>query len=519
MRGVGRSVAVYGVCLALSACAPPRDGRVAGAPGEAVKEKIVEKVIHVPENTWGMEFKSTPISEAPAREQEWGKAVAHVRYAETSGATGFFVSEDGLFLTNEHVIPRVRCTRERCAGVQIVRHFAPNGAMEVFDDFEVLAQSIELDLALLRVKLPAGTKVPFLRLATELPTQKQPLVILGHPFTGALRSSDAWLKKKDDSTLNLRSVAISGNSGSPLIDKQTGLVVGLYKASNWKKSTIQRGSGAVEHVGYATDIQAIKDALKSVFPDYTGNEPNSAQFARLADGHPSLKAILPGSSDEPGKIKFEGAEPWIGQAMATDREADAWRAELDWIDSLVAPNEARNVLIDALIDVELSVGRKFSMAEDALKRLSRGFGACPNSGTCTRFKVLSGAMTREECVGTLDMGSQETWNLNYVGYNCLSGQLKSGESIIGALLKGMLKPDADYRSDQDVLSAAYWVLQVQSRLRVLSADETQGVLKVLEIVATQASSYQLAMNAEGLHALLQRDPALVGPGAFARTFD
>ena len=83
---------------------------------EIIKSVNVDHVITNNENTWGLEFKSTPVKNIPQVEKELSKAVAYIDYAAGGSATGFFISEDGLFLTNEHVISRYECTRSRRDG-------------------------------------------------------------------------------------------------------------------------------------------------------------------------------------------------------------------------------------------------------------------------------------------------------------------------------------------------------------------------------------------------------------------
>lgn len=84
------------------------------------------------------------------------------------------------------------------------------------------------------------------------------LSIIGHPFGGALCLSNAlsFDYSSSDQAYRLKSVAISGNSGSPLIDNKTNTVVGLYFAGGWDKETI-KVNGDVEHFGYAVPVQHI----------------------------------------------------------------------------------------------------------------------------------------------------------------------------------------------------------------------------------------------------------------------
>ena len=200
------------------------------------KTQYVEKIVTQVENTWGLDFVSTPIDQASAAEIEASKAVAYVNYREGGCATGFFISDDGLFLTNEHVLSRQRCHKGKCPNIKIIRDYKIGGAIEVYDDFEVLAHNYSLDYALAKVKLKDGEKVPFLKMewsgATEAKNfEGSDLKIIGHPNCSSLRTGNAIFSYGQDQNLVLRSIAISGNSGSPLFDLTTKKVVGLYHAS------------------------------------------------------------------------------------------------------------------------------------------------------------------------------------------------------------------------------------------------------------------------------------------------
>lgn len=94
--------------------------------------------------------------------------MAQVRYVEGGSGTGFFISPDGLFLTNEHIFPRERCSEKGCAGVQLIRHLSAGGDIEVYNKFTVLLQSKELDIAIAKVELPQGEAVPFLKLSPSV---------------------------------------------------------------------------------------------------------------------------------------------------------------------------------------------------------------------------------------------------------------------------------------------------------------------------------------------------------------
>ncbi|EQC48429.1 trypsin-like peptidase domain protein [Bacteriovorax sp. BSW11_IV] len=235
--------------------------------GVKTEEKIILKDNIVTENTWGLPFQSTPLDYTTIEQQLIiGTPVAKIFYREGGSATGFFISEDGLMMTNHHVIGFDRCSAQRCENLKIVRDFRLGGAMEVYDKVQLLAANDELDYALIKVELPKNTKVPFLKLdlygvRDHGYNERDKLAIVGHPFGSTLRQGSAYVDRVSGDSFNLKSVALSGNSGSPLIDLKTNRVIGLYNSSKWDKASVKK-DGSVEHFGYATRLSKIMDNIK-----------------------------------------------------------------------------------------------------------------------------------------------------------------------------------------------------------------------------------------------------------------
>ena len=142
-------------------------------------------------------------------------AVVKIRTADGFGS-GFFVTGDGLIVTNRHVVGN-----ERTVSVK-----TRDGAVTLG---QVIARDIDRDLALVRV---AGRHAAFLRLSNgEEAGIGNDVIAIGTPegldwsvsrgIVSALRSDPIGRLVQTDTAIN------HGNSGGPLIDLASGLVVGV----------------------------------------------------------------------------------------------------------------------------------------------------------------------------------------------------------------------------------------------------------------------------------------------------
>lgn len=149
-----------------------------------------------------------------------------------SFGSGVFISDQGLVLTNAHVVED--STR---LFVYIRNQAIDSGAT-------VLAIDSDLDLAALRIQ--TDLPVPFLRLAADIPDEGTPTIAVGYPrvsdvlhmgltlhtsvipmtITGAAmgRSRTAGLPVPFVQTVGMLN---AGSSGGPLVDSETGELAGL----------------------------------------------------------------------------------------------------------------------------------------------------------------------------------------------------------------------------------------------------------------------------------------------------
>ena len=154
--------------------------------------------------------------------------------AAGGSGSGFVISEDGLIVTNAHVVAtdiegeggRTVVADRRTVTVT----FHPNTARERTFSAEVLRENADLDLALLRI----GISTPaYLEIGdSDMVYETQPVYVCGHPLglreisirSGAVAARRTWQGSK---YLEHDAAAEAGNSGGPLVDEQ-GRMVGVH---------------------------------------------------------------------------------------------------------------------------------------------------------------------------------------------------------------------------------------------------------------------------------------------------
>ena len=146
----------------------------------------------------------------------------HVMYGLGSG---FFIDEDGLLLTNYHVIENARAIEVTLSDDT------------VYTVKTVVAYDKEKDIAILRADTQ-GKKVPYLEIGTELPDVGDAVYAIGSSLglTGTFSSGivsyvNRTVKEAPDVNFIQTTTPISsGNSGGPLVDEH-GYVIGINSAS------------------------------------------------------------------------------------------------------------------------------------------------------------------------------------------------------------------------------------------------------------------------------------------------
>ncbi|MES3036604.1 MAG: serine protease [Bdellovibrionota bacterium] len=269
---------IISLSLLMSACGTKTETKVVTVPEVKIVEVPVtvpgeKEVIKIPEiiavdKSVGIKSLPKPISLAPTELQALSKAVAKVFAASGASGTGFFISKDGLFLTNEHVVPVVACVERKCPGYKIVTGFHKNGTVKSYTDFEVLAHDSEqYDFALIKVKLKPGEQVDYLELELSPPAIDQNSdgsthTVIGHPGGASLHFAEAKPIGLEDVSIRFQGVVIPGNSGGPLVDLKTKKVIGLVKSMRTMPSKDGTGSAFFENMNQATAMWELNNYIQ-----------------------------------------------------------------------------------------------------------------------------------------------------------------------------------------------------------------------------------------------------------------
>ncbi len=184
--------------------------------------------------------------------QRFGEAVVLVS-APSSQGSGFFINVQGYVITNFHVIEG-----ERKLTITVLRKDGGDFRRDKFEAVDIVATNPFLDLALLKVTLPAGYAPTITYLsADDAVRDGDPVFAIGNPLGLERSVSEGIVSRRSraaEGQLYIQTTAQinPGNSGGPLFNAQ-GEVVGV---TNMKAIF---GEG----VAYAIPTRYVIDFLKN----------------------------------------------------------------------------------------------------------------------------------------------------------------------------------------------------------------------------------------------------------------
>ena len=204
---------------------------------------------------------------------------------EGSSGTGFFVSTDGVLITNAHVV-------EGCLAIRATTSQGATAAAKV------LARDVRNDLAVLNTGL-AVNKVAAFRTNFRL---GEAVEAFGYPLTDVLSKSGNFTLGnvsalvgigEDSRYLQISAPVQPGNSGGPLLD-QNGNLVGVVSAKlNALKLMLATNGDIPQNVNFAIKSSIVANFLETNGVSYTlGAATQSMQPADLADQAKAMSAFI-----------------------------------------------------------------------------------------------------------------------------------------------------------------------------------------------------------------------------------
>ncbi|HEY0879463.1 MAG TPA: serine protease [Zeimonas sp.] len=216
----------------------------------------------------------TPLP-SPRSAQPSDDADKPTKRMRVSSGSGFYVTNDGYLVTNQHVVDGCeRLARGDGTPLQLVAVDAKN------------------DLALL--KGPSVADAARLRVAPDA-MQGEPVLTYGYPLQGVLSSSGQLGAGMVSALAGLRDhpghlqidVPVQpGNSGGPLLDRR-GLVVGVVVAKLNALRVAQMTGDIPQNINFAVKLEPLKALLEANGVPYTGG---SAHVAPLENQEIALRA-------------------------------------------------------------------------------------------------------------------------------------------------------------------------------------------------------------------------------------
>jgi S1-C subfamily serine protease len=214
---------------------------------------------------------------------------------EATGS-GFVIDEDGLILTNAHVV---------AAATDIEVTFSDAHTVSA----KPVGKDPDTDLALLRVD-PDGLDLDPLELGDSQTVQVgDPTVAIGNPFglertltTGVVSALRRRLTAPSgftiDNVIQTDAALNPGNSGGPLIDS-SGRVIGI----NSQIATGGAAGGGSVGIGFAVPVNTARDVIPQLVEDGHVERAYLGIEGSTADGGVLLERIQPGSPAEAAGLR------------------------------------------------------------------------------------------------------------------------------------------------------------------------------------------------------------------------
>ncbi|PIU01255.1 MAG: hypothetical protein COT74_01765 [Bdellovibrionales bacterium CG10_big_fil_rev_8_21_14_0_10_45_34] len=479
-----------------------------------------------------------PIEQAPESLKKLGHAVAKIMRIDGASGTGFFVSEDGLFLTNEHVVPIAACIDSGCPGIKIVHNFSDSGVVKEYYNFRVIAQAGSdkgLDFTLLKVILDEGEQVPYLDLEFDdsrydfSDQDSRAFKALGHPGGAALSFTNVQPIIREKFDLDLKGLLISGNSGGPLVDESTGKVVGLLKAV--RTSFVRESDVSAAHQTRNRATSVI-DLFRQLKVEKVQGLDSIEGYSGLVGKGESVGLTLPLE-----RFPKPSAEIFTG-ALRRDSQDFKGRQALTEFDKYIGTFDEQSVLdlmvvkheftpgdlnVDLLLHLfkkQVLIGRPLGLSSDARRVIEKAIewnaveeGINPKISVQILLNYFDGEKRTElqsMCREALpDMPAvYGAWV-----YSCVTTTKSDGTSLITKIVEQLTANSYKNLNDFGIVTGFLMFLSVPS---VKDQQDLDALRDLQRFVDQEVEDIEfLAQNKSILMNIIK---GLVGPGSFRKTF-
>jgi hypothetical protein len=471
------------------------------------------------------EFTFTPLASEGPEERDLGRAILVIKRAEGGLGSGFFISPDGLFITNEHVLPRSRCSTERCAGLQMIRDLTYGGDTEVFSQVQILASDAELDFTLGRVISKTPVRVPYIKMA---PSDAEglndvSLKVFGHPFGSSIHTLTARFVFGSSGKMQLRSPVLPGNSGGPIVDMRSRRVVGVINEMIFHVENADRDTGFFENSAQGIEMGAIRTALAKAFPLSDGaDELNVSMFEKPQLSAPDMFIdLLPKTRDDVLAEKVPNASAFVAQFLGTAEERRAFENNFLLTSKLAGRSQAALGFLRSLLVVQNQRGGevKDSTYFDRLVSLiDKKHFESDQKELKTELDVTLGLKQKNVCLSEMPKKLTLLEQLSYAGRVCKSRFITGDRPVTGTLAAYYDQFRSDFENQKGLARTAINIINRQLQLQVPTTEEITDLTKILKSVETRSRAKGLALQAEGTRCFLETQPKLISQGAFADTF-
>ena len=323
------------------------------------------------------------VRDAPQPAAATAAAVVKIGLANGSSATGFFISADGLMVTNNHVIGSETCVRAGCY-VTLSFEYQRGGAYKDVDVFaEPVAVNSTLDVNLIQIKSldDKGAAAGALATPAFLTWRKaaakdlvgEKIYIVGHPLGALKKWSAGTVYAYSHDWIYSDAFTMPGDSGSPLVD-QNGQVVGInHRGGDSREDLDAKGYESRE---IATSSGAFLDSIGSDGLSLTGAARPASVTASLLDLNAIAADEIAAKSDFvlmaraiPTGFKLTGGG--IDPAAVVTAKASACDAGLKAKTDGVTPEDQAAPLLDHCLGA-----RTFFNCGD--RSIDGGYKSCPS---------------------------------------------------------------------------------------------------------------------------------------------